>query len=165
MYEIVFEPSDLNMLAAIGIIEKAKLFPYLLSMGDLRHPCDSCYRCEQFIKCLSEYCTDCKSQAKKLWEKRITENTTLSMESVQWMAQRINSLLEYMQYGYALIAYRKQDGSFYMGRGTLVSYESDFKKKHDMTSIKAHVAYWDAEQQGWRTFLIENFMEWRPIVN
>lgn len=38
MYEIVFEPSDLNMLAAIGIIEKAKLFPYLLSMGDLRHP-------------------------------------------------------------------------------------------------------------------------------
>ena len=79
------------------------------------------------------------------------------MESVQWMAQRINSLLEYMRYGYALIAYRKQDGSFYMGRGTLVSYESDFKKKHDMTSIKAHVAYWDAEQQGWRTFLIENF--------
>ena len=86
-------------------------------------------------------------KAKKLWEKRITENTTLSMESVQWMAQRINSLLEYMRYGYALIAYRKQDGSFYMG------------------SIKVHVAYWDAEQQGWRTFLIENFMEWRPIVN
>ena len=53
-------------------------------------------------------------KAKKLWEKRIMENTTLSMESVQWMAQRINSLLEYMQYGYALIAYRKQDGSFYM---------------------------------------------------
>ena len=56
-------------ISCIGIIEKAKLFPYLLSMGDLRHPCDSCYRCEQFIKCLSEYCTDCKSQAKKLWEK------------------------------------------------------------------------------------------------
>ena len=98
-------------------------------------------------------------KTKKLWEKRITENTTLRM------AQRINSLLEYMQYGYALIAYRKQDGSFYMGKGTLVSYENDFKKKHDVTSIKAHVAYWDAEQQGWRTFLIENFMEWRPIVN
>lgn len=31
-------------------------------------------------------------KAKKLWEKRITENTTLSMESVQWMAQRINSV-------------------------------------------------------------------------
>ena len=27
-------------------------------------------------------------KTKKLWEKRITENTTLSMESVQWMAQR-----------------------------------------------------------------------------
>lgn len=25
-------------------------------------------------------------KTKKLWEKRITENTTLSMESVQWMA-------------------------------------------------------------------------------
>ena len=36
-------------------------------------------------------------------EKRITENTTLSMESVQWMAQRINSLLEYMRYRYALL--------------------------------------------------------------
>ena len=51
------------------------------------------------------------------------------------------------------------------GKRNPCSYESDFKKKHDMTSIKAHVAYWDAEQQGWRTFLIENFMEWRPIVN
>ena len=42
-------------------------------------------------------------KAKKLWEKRITENTTLSMESVQWMAQRINSLLEYMRYGRQLL--------------------------------------------------------------
>ena len=31
-------------------------------------------------------------KTKKLWEKRITENTTLSMESVQWMAQRIQYL-------------------------------------------------------------------------
>lgn len=69
-----------------------------------------------------------KQKKQKAMGKRITENTTLSMESVQWMAQRINSLLEYMRYGYALIAYRKQDGSFYMGRGTLVSYESDFKR-------------------------------------
>ena len=67
-------------------------------------------------------------KTKKLWEKRITENTTLSMESVQWMAQRINSLLEYMQYGYALIAYRKQDGSFYMGRGTLVPTKATSKR-------------------------------------
>lgn len=102
---------------------------------------------------------------KSLWQKRILENTTLSADSAQWMVQRINSLLEYMQYGYALIAYRKQDGSFYMGRGTLFFYENDFRQKHDIADIKAHVVYWDAEQQGWRTFLIENFLEWRPIVN
>lgn len=69
-----------------------------------------------------------KTEKTKSYGKTDYGNTTLSMESVQWMAQRINSLLEYMRYGYALIAYRKQDGSFYMGRGTLVSYESDFKR-------------------------------------
>ena len=68
-------------------------------------------------------------KTKKLWEKRITENTTLSMESVQWMAQRINSLLEYMRYGYALIAYRKQDGSFHMGRGTLCFLRKRLQKE------------------------------------
>ncbi|MDE6217243.1 SH3 beta-barrel fold-containing protein [Bacteroides sp.] len=104
-------------------------------------------------------------KAKRRWEKRIMENTSLGTESAQWMAQRIGSLLEYMRYGYALIAYRKQDGSFYMGKGTLIPYENDFKKKHDVAGVKAHVAYWDVERQGWRTFLVENFMEWRPIVN
>lgn len=103
-------------------------------------------------------------KVKELWKKRITENTTLSATSAQWMTQRIESLLNYMQYGYALIAYSKQDGSFYMGRGTLHYYEQDFHLKHDIANIKAHVAYWDAEQQGWRTFLIENFLEWKPIV-
>lgn len=69
MNEIVFESSDASMLAVLGIVERVDLFPYLLSMGDLHYPCDSDYRCKQFIKCLSEYYTDCKSQAQKLWEK------------------------------------------------------------------------------------------------
>lgn len=102
--------------------------------------------------------------AGKLWEKRVLENTTLKPETARWMAQRIESLLNYMQYGYALIAYRKQDGSFYMGRGTLHYYEQDFHRKHDIADIKGHIAYWDAEKQGWRTFLVENFLEWKPIV-
>ena len=62
------------------------------------------------------------------------------------------------------IAYRKQNGEFYMARGTLIYYESDFHRKYDIERIKNHVAYWDIEQQGWRTFQIENFLEWRPIV-
>ena len=51
-----------------------------------------------------------------------------------------------------------------MARGTLIYYESDFHRKYDIERIKNHVAYWDMEQQGWRTFQIENFLEWRPIV-
>ena len=47
---------------------------------------------------------------------------------------------------------------------TLIYYESDFHRKYDIERIKNHVAYWDIEQQGWRTFQIENFLEWRPIV-
>ena len=69
-----------------------------------------------------------KQKNKKTMGKTDYGNTTLSMESVQWMAQRINSLLEYMRYGYALIAYRKQDGSFYMGRGTLVPTKATSKR-------------------------------------
>lgn len=104
-------------------------------------------------------------RVKAVWKKRITENTELSPECAEWMASRIHSLLDYMQYGYALIAYRKQNGYFYMGRATLTYYEDDFNKKYDMENVKSHVVYWDAEQQGWRTFQIENFLEWRPIVN
>lgn len=42
-----------------------------------------------------------------------------------------------------------------MARGTLIYYESDFHRKYDIERIKNHVAYWDMEQQGWRTFQIE----------
>ena len=49
MDEIVFEPSDVNMLAALGIVESVKLFPFMLSMGELQYACDSEYRCKQFV--------------------------------------------------------------------------------------------------------------------
>ena len=110
-------------------------------------------------------CVTKKEQVKKLWQKRITDNSTLSSECAKWMVNRIDALLNYMQYGYALIAYRKQNGDFYLGRSTLIYYEQDFKQKYDVGNIKSHIVYWDAEQQGWRTFMIENFLEWKPIVN
>ena len=52
-----------------------------------------------------------------------------------------------------------------MGRGTLIHYEADFHRKYDIGRIQNHVVYWDIEQQGWRTFQIENFLEWKPVVS
>lgn len=69
MHEIVFEPSDISMLAALGITQKVELFPFLFSMGDLRYSCDSSYRCELFIKCISEYYPEREFQAQQLWKK------------------------------------------------------------------------------------------------
>ena len=52
MDEIVFEPSDVNMLAALGIVESVKLFPFMLSMGELQNACDSEYRSKQIVNWL-----------------------------------------------------------------------------------------------------------------
>ena len=69
-----------------------------------------------------------------------------------------------MQYGHAAVAYKKQDGTFKLVKGTLVGYEKDFGKQYDPMEIKNTVVYRDVEQQRWMTFKIENFMEWRAIV-
>ena len=71
MDEIVFEPSDVNMLAALGIVESVKLFPFMLSMGELQYACDSEYRCKQFVNCLSEYYPDSQIEARQLWSKSV----------------------------------------------------------------------------------------------
>lgn len=104
-------------------------------------------------------------RAEILWKKLIAERTDLSEVTITWMTQRILSLTDYMQYGTALIAYRKQNNEFRLRRGTLIYYDGYFHRKYDIERIKNHVVYWDIERQGWRTFLIENFMEWKPVVN
>ena len=104
-------------------------------------------------------------RVENLWKKLIGQETDLSEETIAWMARRILQLTAYMPYGCALIAYRKQNGDFYMGRGTLIHYEADFHRKYDIERIQNHVVYWDIEQQGWRTFQIENFLEWKPVVS
>ncbi|MEQ3237128.1 SH3 beta-barrel fold-containing protein [Bacteroides cellulosilyticus] len=103
-------------------------------------------------------------RVENLWKKLIRQETDLSDGTIAWMTKRILLLTEYMPYGCALIAYRKQNGDFYMGRGTLIHYEADFHRKYDIGRIQNHVVYWDIEQQGWRTFQIENFLEWRPMI-
>lgn len=67
--KLFFEPSDVNMLAALGIVESVKLFPFMLSMGELQYACDSEYRCKQFVNCLSEYYPDSQIEARQLWSK------------------------------------------------------------------------------------------------
>lgn len=101
---------------------------------------------------------------KKRWKRRIVLEKDYTPECASWMAQRLERLLDYMQYGHAAIAYRKQDGTFCLVTGTLVYYERAFRKRHDATQITGAVLYWDVEQQAWRTFQVENFMEWKPIV-
>ena len=73
-------------------------------------------------------------------------------------------IVGHMLYGHAMIAYHKQNGDFKFVKGTLIYYEAEFHKAYDPTKVEGAVVYWDVEQQGWRTFLVENFMEWRPVV-
>ena len=106
-----------------------------------------------------------QSEAMKLrWKKRIVFEKGYTESCAEWMAERLEALIEYMQYGHAAVAYMKQDGTFKLVKGTLVGYEKDFGKQYDPMEIKNTVVYRDVEQQRWMTFKIENFMEWRAIV-
>ena len=56
-------------------------------------------------------------------EKNYSENTA------KWMAQHLEALLDYMQYGHAVIAFYKQNGKFKFVKATLRYYEAEFHKK------------------------------------
>ncbi len=73
------------------------------------------------------------------------------------------SLLDYMQYGHAVIAFYKQNGKFKFVKATLRYYEAEFHKKYNPANVEAAVVYWDIDEQGWRTFQMENFLEWRVM--
>lgn len=99
-----------------------------------------------------------------LWKKRIILEKDFPEPTAEWMAKRMESMIDYMQYGHVLIAFSKQNGDFCLIKATLIWYESDFHKKFDVRSIQNTIVYWDVEHQGWRTFRMENFLEWRPLV-
>ena len=98
------------------------------------------------------------------WKRQIMLEKDYTEQCSEWMAERLEALIEYMQYGHAAGAYMKQDGTFKLVNGTLVGYEKDFGMQYDPMEIKNTVGYRDVEQQRWMTFKIENFMEWRAIV-
>ena len=91
-------------------------------------------------------------RVENLWKKLIRQETDLSDETITWMTRRIRLLTEYMAYGCALIAYRKQNGEFRLVKATLIHYRGDFHKEFDPGKIDGAVVHWDVEQQGWITF-------------
>lgn len=105
-----------------------------------------------------------KERRQTSWVKHILQEKDYTETTAQWMAARIDALVEHMQYGHALIAYRQQTGEFRLVTATLIYYENDFKRAYDVNRIQSTVSYWNVELQGWRTFQLENFLEWRVII-
>ena len=73
-------------------------------------------------------------------EKNYCENTA------KWMAQHLEALLDYMQYGHAVIAFYKQNGKFKFVKATLRYYEAEFHKKYNPANVEAAVVYWDIDE-------------------
>ena len=86
-----------------------------------------------------------------------------SEECAEYMAQRLIDLIDHMQYGYALIAFHKQGTIFKMVKATLMPYESFFHRFYEMERIESTVVYWDVESQAWRSFQLENLLDWSPV--
>ncbi len=108
--------------------------------------------------------TSQQEAVRKRWKIHIMQEKDYTENCAGWMVERIESLIDHMQYGCALIAYHKQDGTFKLVRATLLPYKNAFRKEYDMAKITGAVAYWDIELQAWRTFRMENFLEWRAVV-
>ena len=106
-----------------------------------------------------------QSETMKLrWKKRIVFEKGYTESCAKWMVERLEALLDHMQYGHATIAYRKQNGSFQLVKATLVYYEAELRKKYDPAEVEGAVVYWNVDELRWTTFQVENFMEWRPVV-
>lgn len=87
---------------------------------------------------------------RNLWKIRIMLEKNYTETCATWMAQRIESLIDHMQYGHALIAYHKQDGTFRLAKATLLPYKADFRKDYDITRVTSTIAFWDVELQAWK---------------
>ena len=46
------------------------------------------------------------------WKRQIMLEKDYTEQCSEWMAERLEALIEYMQYGHAAVAYMKQDGTF-----------------------------------------------------
>ena len=89
---------------------------------------------------------------RNLWKIRIMLEKNYTETCATWMARRIESLI-----------YHKQDGTFRLAKATLLPYKADFRRDYDITRVTSTIAFWDVELQAWKTFQLENFLEWSPI--
>ena len=71
---------------------------------------------------------------KLVWKRRIVSEKGFSEKRAERIAQRCIDLIERMQYGNAMIAFYKQDGTFCMEKGTLVGYEKFFHREYKSTA-------------------------------
>lgn len=102
---------------------------------------------------------------KRLLVVRIMQEKEYTEECARWIVDRVEGLVDYMQYGHALLAYKRQDGEFRLAKGTLLCHERAFGKVYSPEQMKGGIlVYWDVEAQGWRNLLVENFLEWRPVL-
>ena len=51
----------------------------------------------------------------------------------------------------------------FMVKATLIPYESFFHRFYEMERIESTVVYWDVESQAWRSFQLENLLDWSPV--
>ena len=105
-----------------------------------------------------------KDRLTEVWKRRIVSEKGYSETIAERIAEKVKSLADHMQYGHAIIAYYRQNGNFQLVTGTLISYNRDFHHSYDMTQVHSTFIFWCMEEKGWRTFQIENFLEWNPIV-
>ena len=79
---------------------------------------------------------------KLVWKKRITAEKGISDKCAERIVQECIKLIERMLYGNVMIAFRKQDGTFCLEKGTLVGYEKFFHRDFKITAIQESVIYW-----------------------
>lgn len=100
----------------------------------------------------------------ELWKKRILAEKEIPAADARQMAEKIMNLIHHMRDGYVIIAYYKQNGAFCMEKATLMNYEKEFHRKFEIEQILNTITYWSFERNGWRTFKMENFLEWEEFV-
>lgn len=81
--------------------------------------------------------TSQQEAVRKRWKIHIMQEKDYTENCAGWMVERIESLIDHMQYGCALIAYHKQDGTFKLVRATLLPYKTRSRKNTTWLKLQA----------------------------